>query len=279
MLMRVIITSMLYRSDIYSILVVFLNIALLSIPYTMGLTTPEYILAFIALSFLVFLSSIITHNFMHKKIFHRDSHNMLFRAMLVLARGMSVTSVKIAHQNHHKFIRVKGDWMGKELELPKYGLLRIPAYILKSIISVRLNKKKVSLTSEEKKLITIERIFLYLCISLLLYLDYAVFFSFTIPTWLLGQAGLVAVNLWQHDNVPVDPTNRNMSRDFTGKWLNLICLNNGLHSVHHKYPGAHWSKLPELHEDYVQRDDVDLIRERSLIAYVFRSYVMLSTNS
>ena len=30
-----------------------------------------------------------------------------------------------------------------------------------------------------------------------------------------------------------------------GNWLNFLIFNQGYHSVHHRYPGIHWSQIPD----------------------------------
>ena len=35
------------------------------------------------------------------------------------------------------------------------------------------------------------------------------------------------------------------SMNTVGNWLNFFIFNQGYHSVHHRYPGIHWSQIPD----------------------------------
>ena len=44
----------------------------------------------------------------------------------------------------------------------------------------------------------------------------------------------------------------NKSINTVGNWLNFFIFNQGYHSVHHRYPGIHWSQIPDK-LDYMQK--------------------------
>ena len=64
---------------------------------------------------------------------------------------------------------------------------------------------------------------------------------------LLGKYGIITMNMLQHDGC--DENHRfNHSRNFTDPFLNFVTSNNGYHTIHHMYPGKHWSRLKDEHE-------------------------------
>jgi fatty acid desaturase len=79
-------------------------------------------------------------------------------------------------------------------------------------------------------------------------------------------------NYIQH--VHTDPWSaHNHSRSFTGRLLNFLMFNNGLHTAHHEQAGAHWSTLRVLHAKIENEIHPDL-RPRSFWWFCFRSYVL-----
>jgi len=96
-------------------------------------------------------------------------------------------------------------------------------------------------------------------------------FAFLIPA-LFALWTIMFFNYIQH--VHTDPWSaHNHSRSFTGKLVNFLLFNNGLHAAHHEHAGAHWSKLPEFHAQIEGEIHPDL-RPRSFWWFVFRVYVL-----
>ena len=93
------------------------------------------------------------------------------------------------------------------------------------------------------------------------------------PLSLLRRAvKIVSINLLQHQDCDFD-SRFDHSRNWTGKMLNWCLFNNGFHTAHHLYPGAHWSQLPKLHDRRVARHISPSLIETSLVASVWRRFV------
>ena len=48
------------------------------------------------------------------------------------------------------------------------------------------------------------------------------------------------------------------SMNTVGNWLNFFIFNQGYHSVHHRYPGIHWSQIPDK-LDFMRQVEPDVI--------------------
>ena len=77
----------------------------------------------------------------------------------------------------------------------------------------------------------------------LLALDWRKALCLVLVPQLLANLGIVGINFLWHDGCDPDhPFNH--SRNFTGRFLNFVALNNGYHGMHHEEPALHWSLLP-----------------------------------
>src|SRR5262249_52550504 len=83
---------------------------------------------------------------------------------------------------------------------------------------------------------------------------------------------MMLFNYIQH--VHTDPWSaHNHSRSFTGKVLNFLLFNNGLHAAHHAHAGAHWSRLPALHAEIASEIHPDL-KPRSFFWFCIKNYLL-----
>jgi hypothetical protein len=63
-------------------------------------------------------------------------------------------------------------------------------------------------------------------------------------------------------------------RNFTCPILNWFVCNNGFHTIHHLYPGWHWSRLPMEHEKRVKPQMHPNLDQPSMLGYTFRAFVL-----
>jgi hypothetical protein len=89
---------------------------------------------------------------------------------------------------------------------------------------------------------------------------------------LYAKAAIITLNLLQHDGTD-EKSKYNHSRNFTGAMLNFLCYNNGYHTIHHWYPGKHWSILPAAHDKLVQPHIHPNLDHPSILGYMFSAYV------
>lgn len=83
---------------------------------------------------------------------------------------------------------------------------------------------------------------------------------------------IMLFNYWQH--VHTDPWSaHNHSRNWTGRTLNFLLFNNGLHTAHHENPGLHWSKLPAAHA-HIAAEMHPSLKQRSFWWFVIKQYAL-----
>lgn len=89
---------------------------------------------------------------------------------------------------------------------------------------------------------------------------------------LVGKYCIVTLNILQHDGC--DPLDKyNNSRNFTSWLLNFLCFNNGYHTIHHLYPGKHWSLLIDEHNAKIKPFMHPNLDQPSLFAYMYRTFI------
>jgi beta-carotene hydroxylase len=65
----------------------------------------------------------------------------------------------------------------------------------------------------------------------------------------------------------------NHSRSWTGRLLNYLLFNNGLHAAHHENPGTHWSELRRVHAELAPKIDPRLV-EGGMTWYFVKCYLL-----
>jgi fatty acid desaturase len=88
--------------------------------------------------------------------------------------------------------------------------------------------------------------------------------------------GIVEVNYLWHDGCDEDHP-YNHSRNFVGKVFNFFTLNNGYHGIHHLHPGLHWSLAADAHAKELHPFVHPALEQRSLLVYLFRTFVWRGT--
>ncbi len=264
-----------YREDARSLAFTGVTLLLLLMPLAFDLPT-ALAPAWIAVSALFcFNTCIVNHNHVHKALFRSQPLNSLLGAVLTVAKGHTSTGVIVAHNlNHHRYHGAPRDWIRTELAGHGPGLWRLLRYTVRASLSMARGRNAPDaprLGPVQQRQLRLEQVVLAGFVVLVLTLvPYKAALFIGVP-WLVGMASLVAVNLLQHDGC--DPASRyNHSRNFTGRLGNWLFLNNGYHTVHHRNPGLHWSRLAEEHARI--RHEIDpRLDERSILGFLLRHYI------
>jgi fatty acid desaturase len=119
--------------------------------------------------------------------------------------------------------------------------------------------------------LAVETLIMVAFIGALLALDWRKALLYVVLPWQYAAWGIVTMNLLQHDGAD-QRTRYNHSRNFTGALLNFFCYNNGYHTIHHVYPGMHWSLTGVAHAELVHPHIHPNLEQPSMIAYLWRTY-------
>lgn len=238
-----------YRADWRSIAGALLTLGLLMIQW---LDLVRHPLLWLVSCGCVFFCTIANHNHQHHVTFRFESLNRLWGAVLTWCIGFPARSIVPMHNhNHHAHNNQPEDHVRASIVTFRWNLanlLLFPVFAIRSYLPVKLRtlRKWRESSPEDYRQLRLERWAFYpVAIALLLWNPLATLIYLALP-YAFGQWAILAINLVQHDGC--DPESRyNHSRNFIGRSLNWILLNNGFHTAHHLAPGMHWSELPRLH--------------------------------
>lgn len=202
---------------------------------------------------LAFVACVAKHNHIHCRTFSRRGWNRAFDFFLGLCTGQSTTAIIPVHnERHHAQSHTEEDCVRSSLVQFRWNWLNLVVFPFVAVRAV-YQKKPADLERWRQSNSPLyrrawqERWVLRLFILLLLACDWKATLIYMGLPWLFGHWGIVTINLLQHQDCdPASPYDH--SRNLTGKLLNWVCLNNGLHTAHHLRPALHWSRLPEFHE-------------------------------
>ncbi|KAF3020081.1 hypothetical protein E8E14_002514 [Neopestalotiopsis sp. 37M] len=108
--------------------------------------------------------------------------------------------------------------------------------------------------------------------AVLLFFDWRRWMWFALLPQFYAKYCILSLNMLQHDGCDTS-SKYNFARNFTDPLLNWLCFNNGFHTIHHLYPGLHWSVLPEKHRELIAPYISSTLEEPSILAYMWRSFI------
>lgn len=230
------------------------------------------------LAFFCYQMNVINHNHTHCATFNSKQTNRIFDFMLTIAQGHPVKAMIQSHCLNHHVHRDEKDWIHVSAAGKGWGLIRYFRYIVVAFrrsSPIEIPEHTSKLPARLKVELKTEVFVLVLYSVLGLYVNAKAFLLFNGVPWLLSLFVLVGINLVQHDECPED-SELTHSRNFTGKLANWFLFNNGYHTIHHLYPGAHWTMLPQMHETHVVPKVGRDYDEKSLVLFFVRHFVFRS---
>lgn len=238
--------------------------------------------------YLAMAAGTMAHNHNHNPTFKNRRMNSLYAMWISVFYGYPTFAWIPTHNlNHHKHVNRAGDatitWRhtNRNTWYVAISYFFISAYYQSGPIKEFIQKAKRSNGRLYRQIVTQYAVWIG-CMVLLaasaIYLHgFKVGFlkvfllSFGLPS-LFGTWSMMWFNYMQH--VHCDPWSKdNHSRNITGRIFNFLVFNNGLHTVHHEHPGAHWSTLRELHDARAHLIDPRL-NQPSFWWWIVRGYVI-----
>ncbi len=221
---------------------------------------------------------VVVHNHTHRPMFVHLRANYAFNLVASVARGHCVSDIFLPHNiNHHREQGGPDDWIAPAIGGRGPGLLRLFHFTYRASWNMVSNRMRMGeagrrmLPEPFRTSIRWEKKWLPAVVIVSLLHDWQITLLFQGIPWAGSLIWLVAINLFQHDGC--DPGSKYAhSRNFVGWFANWLFFNNGYHTVHHLYPGMHWTLAPELHARLLERIPQTL-NETSILRFFWRAYL------
>lgn len=274
------VTLLRYRADRRTLAIVAAWFALVATQWVTAPRAPLIAVPLVlATCFAGFLGAVATHNAMHCPVFHKPALNRVFQVALTLVYGHPVSAFIPAHNlSHHRYTETSRDVMRTSKIRFRWHLLNLlffPATIGGDLLRAEWSYARAARKRDPEwfRQLLLETAVLVVAIGALAVVDWRKVLVYVIVPQAYAAWGIVTMNLLQHDGC--DPSSEwNHSRNFTGKWVNWWTFNNGFHTIHHAQPGLHWSVLPAEHARLVSPNIHPELEQRSIVAYVVRTYLL-----
>jgi fatty acid desaturase len=231
----------------------------------------------LAACYFSFLNSVVIHNHLHQGVFHDKRLNSLWRCVLSFGALYPASANVPAHNLVHHHFEDDGqpDWADTGAVGFRWNLLNLLHFPNVAGPQTFAGVERWRAVLDRKafaRQYILEQVFAFGLTLLLMVFDFWTTLFFIVLPQLWGARGILRINLIQHDRCDI-ASEWNHSRNFVGRAFNWIMCNNGYHTIHHNKAGLHWSELARAHErEVVPRIDPSL-DERSMVAYLWRTYV------
>ncbi|MCP4457484.1 MAG: fatty acid desaturase [Cytophagales bacterium] len=232
---------------------------------------------YIVYLFLSVAISVIIHNHIHNPIWKNRRMNQLTDHILTIFYGFPVFGWIPTHvKNHHVHGNRSHDYTKTYWISEKNNLLTLVSY--PSISGYHQNSAigrflmEVYRKNRKKFYVYLAQIItLVVWVGVAFYLDWQKALIYVIIPQQVSLFFVLVFNYVQHVHAD-EESEFNHSRNIMGS-LNFFLFNNGLHTIHHLYPGLHWSKVPPKHQE-IDHLIHDQLKEPNLIWYFIRVYLL-----
>ncbi|KAK7942906.1 uncharacterized protein PG986_012019 [Apiospora aurea] len=225
---------------------------------------------------LSFMGAVATHNAIHVPVFWKSWPNNLYQICLSLQYGFPVSVFVPGHNlSHHKYPQQARDIMRTTKVRYRWNLLNGLLFFFHVVLTggdddklyfaaqARLNRPIVRQRRREE-------IFVFGAMAVLLLLDWRRWIWFALLPQFYAKWAIMSLNL----SIGCDIKSRyNFARNFTDPLLNWLCFNNGYHTVHHLYPGLHWSIIPQKHQELISSHIAPSLEDPSILGYIWRIFI------
>ncbi|KAH6640055.1 fatty acid desaturase-domain-containing protein [Truncatella angustata] len=235
-------------------------------------------IAWLSLFQLSFMGAVSTHNAIHAPLFWSSQWNSLYQLCLSLQYGFPVTVFIPGHNlSHHKHPQQARDFMRTTKVHYRWNLLNGLLFFWHVVLTGGDDEKMyfAAQARHNRPIVRqrrLEQVAVFGTTAVLLLLDWRRWIWFALIPQFYAKYCILSLNLLQHDGCDVT-SKYNFARNFTDPLLNYLCFNNGFHTIHHLYPGLHWSVLPRKHEELIAPHIAPSLEDPSILAYMWRTFV------
>ena len=222
--------------------------------------------------------AVMTHNHNHVRTWKHAWLNRLHDWWLTVFYGFPVFAwIPTHNKNHHRYNNRPGDvtiWYRYTERNNAATLLTYPAissWFQQRPIVQYLRHLKLTNPGELRWCLA-QYAVLVSWVGVALLLDWRKALLYVVAPQQFALFAVLALNYIQH--VHADEESRwNHSRNFVGPVANFLLLNNGYHTVHHEWPGLHWSRVASKHRE-IEHLIHPALKEPNMLWALFRIYVL-----
>lgn len=274
-----------YAADLRTLAFVGIFFALVAVQWVVpGLSmtegvTPLRFALFALTCWFSFFGAVATHNTIHAPVFKERRANRALQVVLSLTYGHMVSAFVPGHNlSHHKHTQTNRDVMRTTKARFRWHLLNGLFFLFIVAVDIMKGEGRYFAAMKERhpawvRQLRIEQAVLYGLYAVLLVLDWEKFLVLVFLPHKYAAWGIVTMNMLQHDGCD-ENSEYDHSRNFVSPLINFFTFNNGYHTIHHMQPGLHWSLLPAAHAERVKPFINPALDEPSMLAYVFRTFIL-----
>jgi fatty acid desaturase len=225
-----------------------------------------------------FVQLILVHNAMHTPLFYGKRWNRVWQCTLSMCIGFPVSIyVPVHNLSHHLGLQTPRDVLRTTEVRHRWNLANLVHHMVMG--TVHLHILHVAYLNTMRR--THPRWLAQVLVELATVLTYFVTVGFAAGPFVAlavlasnvgGQLLMVGFGYVQHDGCDA-ASEYNHSRNFLSPIFNWVICDNGYHTAHHNKPGLHWSRGREAHARDVAPHMHPGLDERSLISYMWRTFV------
>ena len=263
-----------YRADLQSLAYLVLATALIPVQWTREFSPILFSLA----GFIAVTVTVIAHNHNHLGMWRSKRLNRITDYWLTLLYGFPAFAwIPTHNMNHHKFTNREGDYTLTYRYSERNNLVTLLTYPTISAYHqqkpIRDYLRTMWRSNRRRFWFSVSQYAaLILFVGGALLLDWRKALLYVVVPQQIGLFVVLVFNYLQHVHAD-EESELDHSRNFVGRTLNVLLLNNGLHTVHHESPGTHWSRLREAHQAIEHRIHPSL-NERSFWWMLVRTFLL-----
>lgn len=222
--------------------------------------------------------SVICHNHKHLPMWRSKFLNHITDNWLTVFYGFPIFAWVPTHMhNHHQHVNTVEDYTRTYRFTEKSNLLTLLTYPSISGYfqqpAVKAYFWKTWKANKEKGIFLLIQLISLITFTLTAFLiDWQKALIYVVIPQQVSLFAVLIFNYVQHVHTD-EESEFNNSRNFVGRLLNFILLNNGYHTVHHMSAGTHWSLAPHKHKE-IEHLIHPSLNEKDFGWYLLRNYVL-----